>query len=115
VSENKRGEGEVEDGAELMEGRASEAVIDSVFKHPYNQSGEYEEGPYRPPKACSEWFQEDPCTLSAVILDRNHHRHALLGVRHREVHIQGSVGCDGHITYYCIKILQKLGQLEKMN
>jgi len=106
VSENKCGEGEVEDGAELMEGWPSEAVIDLVFKHPYNEPGEDEGGSKRQPKACSEWFEEDPCILSAVIPDRNHHRHALLSVRHREVHIQGSVGCDCHVAYYCIKILK---------
>ena len=94
---------QVEDGAELMEGHASEAVVDSVFKNSFNKSDEDEEGPSCQPKACSVWFEKihAPFLWSSLVGTTRDLACSvcLLGVRHREVHIQGSVGCDGHIVY----------------
>lgn len=67
------GEGKPEHHTHLMERRASEVLVSSVFKNPNNKANEYEKTEACEPKLPCQRLQENPSILADMIINRNNH------------------------------------------
>ena len=76
MAKNKCGEDEVEDGAGLVRGWASELLIDPVLKKPDYYASEDEEDATHYPQICLQRLQKYPSIGIAHVLQRNHHGHS---------------------------------------
>lgn len=107
MSKDESGEGEVEDGANLVVPWASELIVDPVLHSPYNDTGEHKESTTHQPQIRRQWFKENPSALAVLIHDWDHHSDVRDGVRKGEVHVLGSVGRDRHVPHHGIIPLRK--------
>ena len=98
MREDERGEGEVEDEAELLPRRASELGVDPVLDRPHHEAGEAEEGEAGEPQAGGQRLQEDPHARARLRAHRHHHRPPRVRERHAEVHLAQPARRDCHVA-----------------